>query len=43
MGEIMIHVLSTGNSENSDIDPNKYESKEKRYKEKIQEEHLQKV
>lgn len=30
----MIHVLSTGNSENSDIDPNKYESKEKRYKEK---------
>lgn len=43
MGEIMIHALFAGNSENSDIDPNKHESKERRYKEKIQEEHLKKV
>lgn len=34
---------SKRNSENSDIDPNKYESKERRYKEKIQEEHLKKT
>lgn len=31
------------NSENSEIDQSKYESKEKSYKEKIQEEHFQKT
>lgn len=31
----MIYVLFVGNFENFDIDLNKYESKERRYKEKI--------